>query len=153
MDIHTSIEQVAGILLRGGLCFQTHENGGSYRLWFGRDAVFVHFGEWGDGVRIAVTSPVLHGLDTQDAGFAVVLNRLGELNRDVRFVKWIVEEDKLIAAHDLLGDDLRAAQLCNVIHAMARAVSETADELEPLTGGLRYAAVVEAHAADAGDAD
>lgn len=153
MDLQTSIEQVAGILVREGLSFETHEDGLSYRLWFGRDAVFLHFHPWGDGVRIGVTSPVLHGLDLQDAGFAVVLNRLNDLNREFRFIKWTVEEDRLIAAHDLLGSELRAGELCNVIFAMAGAVNTTADELEPLTGALRYAAVVEANAPDADDDD
>ena len=44
----------------------------------------------------------------------------------------------LLASHDLLGDELRACELVNAVHTMARAVRRTADELADITGGMRY---------------
>ena len=138
MDIQTSLEQVAGILLRADLRFQTHEDGTSYRLLFGRDAVFIQFSRWGDGVRVRVNSPALQDLDEGDAGYAVLLNRVGELNRDHVFVKWTVEDRLLLASHDLLADELRACELVNAVRTMARAVRRAAGELADITGGTRY---------------
>ncbi len=138
MDIQASLEQVAGILLRADLHFQMHEDGKSYRLLFGADAVFIHFARWGDGVRVRVGSPALQSLDEEDAGYAVLLNRVGELNREHVFVKWTVEDQTLLASHDLLGDELRACELVNAVEVMARAVGDTAGELADLTGGARY---------------
>jgi hypothetical protein len=138
MEIQTSLEQAAGILLRADLHFQLHEDGRSYRLLFGRDAVFIQFRRWGDGVRVRVNSPALQELDRGDAGYAVLLNRVGELNRDHVFVKWTVDDRLLLASHDLLGDELRACELVNSVGTMARAVRRAADELADVTGGTRY---------------
>jgi hypothetical protein len=143
MDIQTSIEQVAGILVREGLSFQTHEDGDGYRLWFGDDAVFIHFDRYGDGTRVYLTSPVLQDLDPEDAGYAVLLNALNELNATHRFTKFFVHErTSLLAVQDLFGDDLRAPVLINAIYTLVAAVAEVAAEYGDATGGLRYAEFV-----------
>ncbi len=151
MDVQTSIEQVAGIFAREHLHFDTHQDGESYRLWFGRDAVFVHFRGRGGRVHIAITSPALQDLDREDAGYAVLLNRLNELNCNQAFVRWMVIDDTLVAAHDLLGEGLRAEPLVNAIHAVASAARDAADELEPVTGGLRYDELADPPTADVDD--
>jgi len=138
MDIQASLEQVAGILMRANLHFQTHRDGRSYRLLFGHDAVFIHFGRWGDGVRVHLSSPALDELDREDPGYAVLLNRLNEFNKEYPFVKWMVEDEMLIASHDLLGDELRACEVVGAVHTMTRAVRMVADEFADVTGGRRY---------------
>jgi hypothetical protein len=142
MDLQASIEQVAGILVREGLRFQVHDDGDHYRLLFEPDAVFIHFEQRGDAVRIFLTSPALQRLDPEDPGYALVLNRLNELNRRHGFVKWIVDDGTLMAVHDLLGDHLQAGELLNALGAMTTAVQEAVKELADEVGGERYAEAV-----------
>jgi hypothetical protein len=143
MKLQTSIEQVAGILHRADLHFDTHSDGDSYRLRFGRDAVFIHFDEWQKYVRVALTSPVLQQLDREDAGYVVAMNRVNELNRRHRFVKWTLDGEVLLVAHDLLGDTLDADELVNAVYSVAGAAANAADELEDATGGWRYDEMVD----------
>jgi hypothetical protein len=144
MDLQASIEQVAGILVRGGLHFDTHDDGDSYRLLFGQDAVFVHFDCVGDHVRVLLTSPALQELDPEDAGYAVLLNELNDLNASHRFVKWLIDDGTtLLGVHDLLGDTLQAPELLNAVYAMAGAANGAAERFADATGGRRYADAVE----------
>lgn len=138
MDIQASIEQVAGILVREGLQFGTHCSGDSYRLIFGRDAVFVHFVSSGEHVRVAVTAPVLQHIEDDGPGACVATSRLNELNLEHRFVKWTYESGLLLATVDLLGDHLHSAELLNAVYALAALAEEVGDELEDETGGWRY---------------
>ena len=143
MTTRASIEQVAGILVREGLRFQTHEDGDSYRLLFGEDAVFIHFESVGDHVRIALSSPALQDIDEDGAGAAIALNELNRLNVEHRFVKWVFDEGTLIAGVDLLGDDLQASELRNAVYTLAGTVSQVAEELEERVGGSRYGELLE----------
>lgn len=138
MDLQALTEQAAGILVRERLLFQTHSDGDSYRLLFGRDAVFLHFDCWLGRPCVQVTSPVLQRLDPEDAGHAVLLNRLNELNTESPFVKWTVLDDKLIAGCDLLGERMQAVELRHAIDAVREAAVRVGDELELVTGGVRY---------------
>jgi hypothetical protein len=141
MDIQASIEQVAGILSRAELHFQTHQDGDSYRLLFGEEAVFIHFDQFGEHVRIYLTSPALQQLDPEDAGYAVLLNAVNDLNLSHRFAKWVInDETTLLGVHDLLGDSLQAGELLNAVYALASAADDTATRYADATGGIRYAA-------------
>jgi hypothetical protein len=139
MDIQASIEQVAGILVREKLAFQTHDDGCSYRLLFGEDAVFIHFSAWHDRIRVYLTAPALQDIDPAEAGGAVVVAKLNELNRSHRFAKWLFDDGTLLAVHDLLGDDLQKSELLNAVYALASAATAVAEELADETGGIRYA--------------
>jgi hypothetical protein len=144
MDIQASIEQVAGILVRANLRFDIHDDGDAYRLLFGEDAVFIRFEAVGERVRIVLTSPALQDLDPEDAGYAVLLNGLNDLNASHRFVKWLVDDETtLLGVHDLLGDTLRADELLNAVYALAGATANAAERFEDVTGGTRYAEAVE----------
>ena len=139
MDVMTSIEQVAGIFHREDLDFTTRPDGKAYRLAFVNDMVFVTFDTWqDDSVLITVTSPVLSDIDEDSVGAALVLNRLRELNASYRFVKFVFVDGTLIAAADVLGDELRSAPLLNAVYAVAHAANTVGDELEEVTGGSRY---------------
>lgn len=141
MDVNQSIEQVAGILHRADLNFETRADGRAYRLPFhGGNAVFVEFEPYGgDGVRVSLTSPVLDDIEPGSPGEAIALNAVNRLNRRHRFVKFLYTDGTLLAAHDLLGEDLRGPGLVNAVHAMAAAADDVAGELEDETGGLRWA--------------
>lgn len=143
MDVQTSIEQVAGILFREDLAFQTHPEGDGYRLLFGSAAVFVSFHEWQDGVAITVSSPIVQDIDESGPGAAVMLNTLNELNRSHRFLKFVYDDGTLLAVCDLLGDALQAKELLNAVFIVAAAADELDDTLVEQVGGKRYEDLLE----------
>ncbi len=143
VDLEASIEQVAGILLREDLKFQTAPDGDGYRLLFGSTAVFVAFTPWRDGVAITVTAPILQEIDEESPGAALLLNRLNELNLNHRFLKFVYEEGTLVAVYDLLGDRLQAIELLNAVYIVAAAADHLDDELIDEVGGKRFEDVLE----------
>ena len=144
VDMQMSIEQVAGILQRAGLTFETRADGDAYRLPFDDgDAVFVLFDDYGDGVRVYLSSPVLDEIEPSSAGEAATLNALNGLNKRFPFMKFVYDDGTLLAVHDLLGDELRGGDLLNAVHAIATAADTVASELEESTGGKRWEEVME----------
>ena len=143
MDIDSSIEQVAGILVREDLKFQMAPDGEGYRLLFGSAAVFISFMPWRDGVSITVSSPVLQDIDATDPGAAAALNRLNELNLNHRFLKFVFDDGALMAIYDLLGDRLQAAELLNAVYVVAAAADHLDDELIDEIGGKRFEDVLD----------
>ena len=140
MDIDASIEQVAGILHRAELKFETRPDGKAYRLLFvGGDAVFIDFNRRAeDSVMITVSSPALQEIEADGIGAAIVLNRLNELNNSHRFLKYVYADETLVVAHDLLGDSLQAGELLHAVFGVAGAARELVEELQPEVGGLRH---------------
>jgi len=145
MDVTTSIEQVAGILHRAGLEFDTCGAGDEYLLLFEpAEAVFISFEAWGDaGVVITITSPVLQDIEPDGAGAAIVQSRLQEWNASHRFAKFLWSDGALLLAHDVLGDTLQAGELLNAVHGIAALATRLADELEHEVVGHRFRAVLE----------
>lgn len=143
MDLDVSIEQVAGILVREELKFQTAPDGEGYRLLFGSTAVFIAFSPWRDGVSITVSAPILQDIDPSSPGAATLLNRLNELNMNHRFLKFVYDDGALIAVYDLLGDRLQAAELLNAVYIVAAAADHLDDELIDEIGGKRFEDVLE----------
>lgn len=143
MDIEASIEQVAGILIREDLKFQSAPDGDGYRLLFGSTAVFIAFTPWRDGVAITVSAPILQEIDQASPGAALLLNRLNELNMDHRFLKFVYDDGALVAVYDLLGDRLQAAELLNAVYLVAAAADHLDDELVDEIGGMRFEDVLE----------
>lgn len=143
MNLQASIEQVAGILVREGLAFQTLPGGDSYRVELGEDAVFINFHPWQGDVCISLLSFALQDIDADEAPGAITHAELGDLNDRHHFVKWTFLDGALMAEHDLLGTDLQACELLNAIYALAGATAETVHDLGEQTGGLRWAAACE----------
>ena len=143
MDIEASIEQVAGILIREDLKFQSAPEGDGYRLLFGSTAVFIAFTPWRDGVAITVSAPILQEIDQASPGAALLLNRLNELNMDHRFLKFVYDDGALVAVYDLLGDRLQAAELLNAVYLVAAAADHLDDQLVEEIGGMRFEDVLE----------
>jgi len=139
VDVDASIEQVAGILVREGLRYETAADGRTYRLRFESAAVFIDFRPWqDDSVVIIVHSPVLQDIDPESAGAAQTLNMLNELNRSFFFVKFTYRDGILIARYDLLGETLQAGELINAIYEIAGAADRLDDELAMSLGGKPY---------------
>lgn len=144
MDIDTSIEQAAGIMLREELHFATSRDGRSYRLLFGSAAVFVNFDRWlEESVAIIVSSPIVQGIDPESPGGAQAFNLVNHLNATHYFVKFTFQHGILSARYDLLGDNLQAAELRNAIYAVASAANRLDDDLAEQLGGKAYETVME----------
>lgn len=141
MDVETSIEQVAGFLVREGLKYHVSGDGRTYRLRFDSAAVFIDFREWqDDSVVIIVHSPVLQDIHPDSAGAAQALNLLNDLNRSFFFVKFTYRDGVLIARYDLLGESLQAGELVNAVYEIAGAADRLDDELSEALGGKPYEA-------------
>lgn len=152
MTKQQSLDQVAGILHRAELKFEESADRAGFRLLFEDAAIFVVADHFGDDVMLTVTSPILSGIERDTPGYALVLNRLNDLNRRHRFLKFMVIRDSLVAAADLRADDLAAGELLNVVRLMATAANRTARKLAKRTGGRTYRQVlIEQMAADADD--
>jgi hypothetical protein len=144
MDIEASIEQVAGILVREELSFQTRGDGRGYRLLFGSGTgVLIEFDHWKNDVIVKVSSPILSQIDPDGPGAAAALNALHELNHSHCFLKFVFVEGALVVACDLLGGHLHSSQLLNAVYAVASAARRLEDELIDEVGGLTYQAVME----------
>lgn len=139
MNVDTSIEQVAGILVREELRYQVSGDGRTYRLRFDSAAVFIDFQQWqDDSVVIIVHSPVLQDIHPESAGAAQALNILNDLNRSFFFVKFTYRDGVLIARYDLLGESLQAGELVNAIYEIAGAADRLDDELAEALGGKPF---------------
>jgi type III secretion system-like peptide-binding chaperone len=140
VDVTSSIEQVAGILVREDFKFDTAPDGRSYRLLFGTAGVFIHFYPWGEdgSVVIKVHSPVVQDIDPESPGGAEALNLLNVLNQNHVFVKFRLLGGTLIAEYDLLGDTLQAGELRNALMTVASAADHLDDDLADRLGGKRF---------------
>lgn len=138
MDIQQSVEQVAGILHRAELEFDTHPDGDGYRLCFESAGVFIAFAPWRDGVRVVLTSPIVSDIEPGTAGEAAALNELNRLNQEHGFLKFFYDEGTLVGAYDLLGDTLRAQDLLNGVFALAATAERLGEELAGELGGVTF---------------
>lgn len=139
MNCQQSLEQVAGILQRADLTFDTSPDGRGYLVPFPAAAVYVTVGPWREGAVVTLTSPVLQEIDDEGPGAALVLNKLNKLNRRHRFLKFFYRHGRLVAAADLLGDGLTSETLLNVVFGMASVSARVAEKLAEPSGGLTYA--------------
>lgn len=143
MDRDQSIEQVAGILIREGLGFETRDDGQGYRLIFDSAAVFIGFSPWRDGTVITLSSPILQGIDETGPGGAAALNRLNTLNKNSFFTKFTFEDGTLIVEYDLLADRLQADELMNALSVVATSAEVLDDELVDELGGKPFREILE----------
>lgn len=147
MDMATSIEQVAGILVREGLPFETRDDGRGYRLIFDSAAVFIGFSPWRDGTVITLSSPILQDIDPESPGAAAALNRVNRLNNNSFFTKFVFDDGALIVEYDLLADRLQAGELMNALSVVATSAEVLDDELVDELGGKAFRTVLEERAA------
>jgi len=145
MDIEASIEQVAGILIREGLSFETAQDGDGYRLIFDSAAVFIGFSPWRGGTVITLSSPILQGIDPVSPGAAAALNRVNRLNNNSFFTKFVFADGALIVEYDLLADRLQAGELMNALSVVATSAEVLDDELVDEIGGKPFRTLLEEH--------
>ncbi len=143
MDRDQSIEQVAGILVREGLGFETRDDGLGYRLVFDSAAVFIGFSPWKDGTVITLSSPILQDIDPDGPGGAAALNILNDLNKNSFFTKFTFEDGTFIVEYDLLADRLQADELMNALSVVATSAEVLDDELVDQLGGKPFREILE----------
>ncbi|HEY3763519.1 MAG TPA: YbjN domain-containing protein [Gaiellales bacterium] len=134
------IEQVAGILHRNGVEFDTRAEGTQYRILLDSSATFVSFTDFGGRSVISLYSPILQEVDEADQRGAI-LEALNDLNAASRFGRFVYYPELRVIAleYDLLGDDLQEAELLNAVGLVAETANAQDEELKVILGtGLRY---------------
>lgn len=153
MELEASIEQVAGILVREGLSFETRDDGRGYRLMFDSAAVFIGFSPWRDGTVITLSSPILQDIDPASPGAAAALNRINRLNNNSFFTKFVFDDGALIVEYDILADRLQAGELMNALSVVATSAEVLDDELVDEIGGKPFRTVLEEREGAGDEAD
>ena len=134
------IEQVAGILHRNGVEFDTRADGTQYRVLLDSSATFVSFTDYGGRSVISLYSPILQEVDEADQRGAI-LEALNDLNAASRFGRFVYYPELRVIAleYDLLGEDLQESELLNAVGLVAETANAQDEELKIILGtGLRY---------------
>ena len=131
------IEQVAGILHRNGVEFDTRADGNEYRILRDSSATFVSFSELDGGVMVSIHSPVLQELDGELR--AEILEAVNDLNAGSRFGRFVYYPELRVIAleYDLLGDDLQEEELLNAVDLVSTTANAQDEELKLRLGSGR----------------
>lgn len=139
MGAQEKLDQIAGILSRGEVPFQTREDGQEYRILFGSTAVMLSVSDDGDATAVHLKSPVVVKVDLDDEEiFGKAHMVANSLNRENYFVKFCVYDDYLAAELDLLGDDLQGSELMNGLRTLAEAADGVDDAIADELRGMTY---------------
>ncbi len=134
------IEQVAGILHRNGVEFDTRADGTQYRILLDSSATFVSFSDFGGRTVVSLYSPILQEVD-EAGGRENILEALNDLNAASRFGRFVYYPELRVIAleYDLLGDDLQEAELMNAIGLVSETANAQDEELKLVLGtGMSY---------------
>lgn len=134
------IEQVAGILHRNGVEFDTRADGNEYRILRDSSATFVSFHEFGGRTMISLYSPVLQEVDEGDRA-AEIWQAMNDLNASSRFGRFVYYPELRVIAleYDLLGDELQEVELMYAVNLVADVANSQDEELKLRLGtGLRF---------------
>jgi hypothetical protein len=134
------IEQVAGILHRNGVEFDTRADGTQYRILLDSSATFVSFSDYGGRSVVSLYSPILQEVD-EAGGVGPILEALNDLNAASRFGRFVYYPELRVIAleYDLLGDDLQEAELMNAIGLVSETANAQDEELKLVLGtGMSY---------------
>jgi hypothetical protein len=134
------IEQVAGILHRNGVEFDTRADGTQYRILLDSSATFVSFSDYRGRTVVSLYSPILQEID-DDGGRENILEALNDLNAASRFGRFVYYPELHVIAleYDLLGDDLQEAELMNAIGIVSETANAQDEELKLVLGtGMSY---------------
>jgi hypothetical protein len=134
------IEQVAGILHRNGVEFDTRADGTQYRILLDSSATFVSFSDYGGRSVVSLYSPILQEVD--DAGGREnILEALNDLNAASRFGRFVYYPELRVIAleYDLLGDDMQEVELMNAVGLVSETANAQDEELKLVLGtGMSY---------------
>lgn len=134
------IEQVAGILHRNGIEFDTRADGNEYRILLDSSATFVSFSRFGERTMISFYSPVLQEID-EDGRIAEICELMNELNAASRFGRFVYypELRAIALEYDLLGDDMQEVELMNAVGLVSETANAQDEELKLVLGtGMSY---------------
>ncbi|HEU0194669.1 MAG TPA: YbjN domain-containing protein [Gaiellales bacterium] len=134
------IEQVAGILHRNDVEFDTRADGNEYRILLDSSATFVSFSRFGDGTMISFYSPVLQEIE-EDGRVGEIYELMNELNAASRFGRFVYYPELRVIAleYDLLGDELQEVELMHALTLISKVANSQDEELKIRLGtGLRF---------------
>jgi hypothetical protein len=134
------IEQVAGILHRNGVEFDTRADGTQYRILLDSSATFVSFSDYGGRSVVSLYSPILQEVD-EAGGVGPILEALNDLNAASRFGRFVYYPELRVIAleYDLLGDDLQEGELMNAVGLVSETANAQDEELKLVLGtGMSY---------------
>ncbi len=134
------IEQVAGILHRNGVEFDTRADGTQYRILLDSSATFVSFSDFGGRSVVSLYSPILQEVEEAD-GVGAILEALNDLNAASRFGRFVYYPELRVIAleYDLLGDDLQEGELMNAVGLVSETANAQDEELKLVLGtGMSY---------------
>ena len=134
------IEQVAGILHRNGVEFDTRADGNEYRILRDSSATFVSFHRFGDRTMVSLYSPVLQEVEEADR-IAEICQAMNDLNASSRFGRFVYYPELRVIAleYDLLGDDLQELELMYAVDLISSVANTQDEELKVRLGtGLRF---------------
>jgi hypothetical protein len=144
------IEQVAGILHRNGVEFDTRADGNEYRILRDSSATFVSFHRFGDATIVSLYSPVLQEVEEADR-IGEIFQAMNDLNASSRFGRFVYYPELRVIAleYDLVGDELQESELMYAVDLISTVANSQDEELKLRLGtGLRFH---EAEARDDGD--
>ena len=134
------IEQVAGILHRNGIEFDTRADGNEYRILLDSSATFVSFSRFGERTMISFYSPVLQEIE-EDGRIAEICELMNDLNAASRFGRFVYypELRAIALEYDLLGDDMQEVELMNAVGLVSETANAQDEELKLVLGtGMSY---------------
>jgi hypothetical protein len=134
------IEQVAGILHRNGVEFDTRADGTQYRILLDSSATFVSFSDYGGRSVVSLYSPILQEVD-EAGGVGPILEALNDLNAASRFGRFVYYPELRVIAleYDLLGDDMQEVELMNAVGLVSETANAQDEELKLVLGtGMSY---------------
>jgi hypothetical protein len=134
------IEQVAGIMHRNGVEFDTRADGTQYRILLDSSATFVSFSDYGGRSVVSLYSPILQEVD-EAGGVGPILEALNDLNAASRFGRFVYYPELRVIAleYDLLGDDMQEVELMNAVGLVSETANAQDEELKLVLGtGMSY---------------
>ena len=134
------IEQVAGVLVRNGVEFDTRADGNEYRIVVDSSATFISFSEFVGNTMISIHSPLLQEIE-EPQNRAELLEVVNDLNAQSRFGRFVYYPELRVIAleYDLLGDDLQESELMNAVMLISEVANARDEELKVRLGtGRRY---------------
>lgn len=140
LAVQKVIEQVAGVLARNGVDFDTRADGNEYRILVDSSATFIAFSEFAGHVMISIHSPLLQEVEEPEP-LGPLLEVVNDLNAQSRFGRFVYYPELRVVAleYDLLGDDLQESELMNAVTLISHVANSRDEELKLALGsGRRY---------------
>src|SRR6202011_2537084 len=145
-NVQRLAEQVHGILSRNGVGFATSDDGRDFQVHYESTSCQIETRDWGEQSIVEVKAIVLQNVDATGRRRGKILERLNDINRDGVFgTIYLAGDEKagtIFLEHQLLGDELEAAELMNALSCVANRADALDDDLiKELETGERWSDV------------